>query len=386
MRIKRTFPYLLSAALIILILLYPVQALQGAKNGLSAFAQSVLPALFPFFVATSLFTKLGAATILSKRLQPLMRPIFGLPGQSALPLFLSLVSGYPNGARATASLFEAKQLTLLQARRTMAFASTVGPSFVFSILAASLLGQPRLAWLLFLPHLLAAFLTGQIARFCLPGDKKRMPQQAPLKSVAPVSLNRCFISAVQESVTSLLSIGGFIAFFFTLSNLLLAMGLLPLLAKLLCPFFLLLGYPTQLALPFLRGLFEMTDGCFSLCATGYPALSLLPLLCLIISFGGLCIQSQQALFLSPCGIRFSESLFFKTVHGILAFALCSACIHAFPVPAVTSVAAMPVFSFGQRLLFSTGALGIALAFLALLCCAMSLYTLAFSRRKKKACS
>ena len=151
MRIKRTFPYLLSAVLIILILLYPVQALQGAKNGLSAFAQSVLPALFPFFVATSLFTKLGAATVLSKRLQPLMRPLFGLPGQSALPVFLSVVSGYPNGARATASLFEAKQLTLLQARRTMAFASTVGPSFVFSIIAASMLGQPRLAWLLFLP-------------------------------------------------------------------------------------------------------------------------------------------------------------------------------------------------------------------------------------------
>ena len=33
MRIKRTFPYLLSAVLIILILLYPVQALQGAKTG-----------------------------------------------------------------------------------------------------------------------------------------------------------------------------------------------------------------------------------------------------------------------------------------------------------------------------------------------------------------
>lgn len=385
MRIKRTFPYLLSAVFIILILLYPVQALQGAKNGLSAFAQSVLPALFPFFVATSLFTKLGAATVLSKRLQPLMRPLFGLPGQSALPVFLSLVSGYPNGARATASLFEAKQLTLLQARRTMAFASTVGPSFVFSIIAASMLGRPRLAWLLFLPHLLAAFLTGQIARLCLPNEKKRMQQPASLKSIAPVPFNRCFIAAVQESVTALLSVGGFIVFFFTLSNLLLAIGLLPLLAKLLWPFFLLVGYPAQLALPFLRGLFEMTDGCLSLCATGYPALSLLPLLCALISFGGLCIQSQQALFLSPCGVRFSESLFFKTVHGVLAFVLCSVCVRAFPTAAVTSVAAAPVFSFGQRLLLSTGTLGITALFLALLCCAMSLYTLAFQKRKKKAC-
>ncbi len=90
MRIKRTFPYLLSAVLIILILLYLVQALQGAKNGLSAFAQSVLPALFPFFVATSLFTKLGAATVLSKRLQPLMRPLLACPGKAPCRSFCRL--------------------------------------------------------------------------------------------------------------------------------------------------------------------------------------------------------------------------------------------------------------------------------------------------------
>ncbi|MFR5870116.1 MAG: nucleoside recognition domain-containing protein, partial [Acutalibacteraceae bacterium] len=140
MRLKCVFLSILSVSLIILILLFPVQTLQGAKNGLSAFALSVVPALFPFFVATGLFTKLGTATRFSTALRPLMRPLFGLPGQSALPVFLSVVSGYPNGARATAALYEAKQLTQTQARRTMVYASTAGPSFVISVLAASLLG------------------------------------------------------------------------------------------------------------------------------------------------------------------------------------------------------------------------------------------------------
>lgn len=383
MRTKRTFPYLLSVFIIILVLLYPVQALQGAKNGLNAFIQSVVPALFPFFVATSLFTKLGAATAFSKVLQPWMRPLFGLPGQSALPVFLSLVSGYPNGARATAALVEAKQLTLGQARRTMAFASTVGPSFVFSIIAASLLSSPSLAWLLFLPHLASAFLTGQIARICLPCEKGHSLSSTPVKAVEPMPINRCFISAVQESVTAILSIGGFIIFFFTFSNLLLAVGLLPLLAKALQPILMLLGYPEQLALPFLRGLFEMTDGCISLCATGYPAVSLLPLLCAIISFGGLCIQSQQALFLAPCGFRFSESLFFKTIQGVLAFALCSFAVRAIPTATVTTVTAMPTLSFTQHLLISTGTLGLSIIFLFVVCLALSAYTLAFEKRKKK---
>ncbi|MFR7473678.1 MAG: hypothetical protein ACLUVV_03030 [Christensenellales bacterium] len=203
-----------------------------------------------------------------------------------------------------------------------------------------------------------------------------------MKSIAPVPFNRCFIAACRI-VTALLSVGGFIVFFFTLSTFCWPSVFClcwPCYGRSSCSLDTLRSW-----LPFLRGLFEMTDGCLSLCAPDTPALSLLPLLCALISFGGLCIQSQQALFLSPCGVRFSESLFFKTVHGVLAFVLCSVCVRAFPTAAVTSVAAAPVFSFGQRLLLSTGTLGITALFLALLCCAMSLYTLAFQKRKKKAC-
>lgn len=381
MRFKRVFLSLLSVSLIILILLFPVQALQGAKNGLSAFALSVVPALFPFFVATGLFTKLGAVSRLSTVLRPLMRPLFGLPGQSALPIFLSVVSGYPNGARATAALYEAKQLTQTQARRTMAYASTVGPSFVFSVLAASLLGNPRFAWALFLPHLLAAFLTGQIGRFCLPDRSPSSGPSAPFQSVPTPVFHRCFISAVQEAVTALLYVGGFIVFFFTLSNLLLALGVLPLLARIIRPLFSLFGYPPALALPFLRGLFEMTDGCLSLCATGYPAAALLPLLCALISFGGLCVQTQQALFVSPCGLRFSEGLFFKTVHGVLAFSLCSVLVRHITLPSVGTVSVSAI-GFGRRLLFSTGLLFISALVLCLLCLCMSAYTLAYRKRTR----
>lgn len=381
MRFKRVFLSLLSVSLIILILLFPVQALQGAKNGLSAFALSVVPALFPFFVATGLFTKLGAATRLSTVLRPLMRPLFGLPGQSALPIFLSVVSGYPNGARATAALYEAKQLTQTQARRTMAYASTVGPSFVISVLASSLLGNPRFAWALFLPHLLAAFLTGQIGRFCLPDHTPAPGPSAPFQSVPTPAFHRCFISAVQEAVTALLYVGGFIVFFFTLSNLLLALGVLPLLARIIRPLFSLFGYPPALALPFLRGLFEMTDGCLSLCATGYPAAALLPLLCALISFGGLCVQTQQALFVFPCGLRFSEGLFFKTVHGVLAFSLCSVLVRHITLPSVGTVSVSAI-GFGRRLLFSTGLLFISALVLCLLCLCMSAYTLAYRKRTR----
>ena len=130
-----------------------------------------------------------------------------------------------------------------------------------------------------------------------PNDKKRMQQPAPLKGIAPVPFNRCFIAAVQESVTALLSVGGFIVFSLPYPTFCWLSVFYPCWQSCFGHSSLLVGYPTQLALPFLRGLFEMTDGCLSLCATGYPALSLLPLLCALISIGGLCIQAQQALFL-----------------------------------------------------------------------------------------
>ncbi|MFR4008850.1 MAG: hypothetical protein ACLT0Y_05955 [Christensenellales bacterium] len=158
----------------------------------------------------------------------------------------------------------------------------------------------------------------------------------------------------------------------------LALGVLPLLADHPAAVFCLairLRWPC----PFCAACLGMTDGCLSLCA------AIPPRLCFAVvrayQLWRPCVQTQQALFVSPCGLRFSEGLFFKTVHGVLAFSLCSVLVRHITLPSVGTVSVSAI-GFGRRLLFSTGLLFISALVLCLLCLCMSAYTLAYRKRTR----
>ena len=126
---RKTF-YFLCIAFLVLLAAFPGRALVGARSGLNAFLQNVLPALLPFYVGTSILVKSGMASRITKYLSFLMKPLFGLPGESAFAFFMAAISGYPMGARLTAELYEAGRLTRPQAVGTAILSSCCGPSFM----------------------------------------------------------------------------------------------------------------------------------------------------------------------------------------------------------------------------------------------------------------
>ena len=83
----------------------------AAQNGLALFATKVLPSLFPFFVATELLCQTNFVYILRKILNKFMRPIFNVPGESAIALILGTISGYPIGAKVVCNLKNQKRIS-----------------------------------------------------------------------------------------------------------------------------------------------------------------------------------------------------------------------------------------------------------------------------------
>ena len=69
--------------------------ISSVKSGLNLFINSIIPSLFPFFVATELLSYTNIVQILGKLLNRFMRPIFNLPGEAAYALLIGLLSGYP---------------------------------------------------------------------------------------------------------------------------------------------------------------------------------------------------------------------------------------------------------------------------------------------------
>ena len=98
-KIKRNILTLIFLAFAGSLLLFSSSNLPAIKKGLSLWANSVVPSLFPFFVATDLLMHTNFVNILGRFLNKLMKPLFNIRGEGAFGFIMGLISGYPVGAK-----------------------------------------------------------------------------------------------------------------------------------------------------------------------------------------------------------------------------------------------------------------------------------------------
>lgn len=78
-KFKKIFFPLCICFFTIFLVVFSNNNLLAAKNGLSLWANSVVPSLFPFFIATELLSHTNIIPLLGKYLNKFMKPIFNVP-------------------------------------------------------------------------------------------------------------------------------------------------------------------------------------------------------------------------------------------------------------------------------------------------------------------
>ena len=94
----------LAVALAIFMIVEPAATLEASTTGLKLWFNAVLPALFPFFVVCDLLVALGVVHFMGVILEPVMRPVFRLPGAAGFVVAMGFTSGNPEGAVLTRQL------------------------------------------------------------------------------------------------------------------------------------------------------------------------------------------------------------------------------------------------------------------------------------------
>ncbi|NLC06519.1 MAG: sporulation integral membrane protein YlbJ, partial [Syntrophomonadaceae bacterium] len=84
--------------LVLIMIFHPAEILAASTEGLLLWFQIVLPSILPFLIASELMMGLGVVHFLGKLLEPLMRPIFNIPGPGAFVAAMGYTSGFPVGA------------------------------------------------------------------------------------------------------------------------------------------------------------------------------------------------------------------------------------------------------------------------------------------------
>ena len=319
--IKKYFFTALFLLFTITLILFSASNLDAAKKGLSLWANSVVPTLLPFFIATELLCKTNFIQILGKTLNKFMKPIFNVPGESAIAIIMGTISGYPVGAKVLCNLYDKKICSKAEAERLIAFTNNSGPIFILGTVGISLLGNEQIGRILLISHILSSLIVGFIFRFWKYNQINLTYKNYNSESTDLVRISNfgeILAEAIKKSIFTVLSIGGFVVLFSVIISILTNSRILVILAN----SFNYIGIPYEFSIGLLSGLIELTNG-LKATSTFYPTMPTpCILLCsFLLGFGGLSVLLQVYSIISKSKISIKSYFYGKILHGFVSIIL-----------------------------------------------------------------
>lgn len=286
---RRILPTLGLLGVMALLLLCSADAAQAVRDALALCAQSVIPALFPFFVVSSLFIDLGCAAVLGRSLAPVMHRLFGVSGAGGTAFLLGIIGGYPVGGRTAGELYRSGQCEREECERLLAFCNNAGPSFILGIAGLGCFGSVRVGAWLYLIHVGAAVMVGLLFR----STSRQMGR--PEKTETPRWAD-ALIQAVRGGAMSMVNICAFVVFFLVILR--------------------LLSRFTGIQHGAILGIVEMTNGILRLANDRRGFIWAAGLL----GWGGLSVHCQTAAVLSGSGLSLKRYFIGKALQAAISMA------------------------------------------------------------------
>ncbi len=317
-------------AFILLLIMFSDTAVKSASKGIQLWLGVVFPSLFPFFVASEILNKTKFINAIGVLLEPIMRPLFNVPGCGSFALAMGITSGYPVGAKITASMREDNLLTKTESERLLSFTNNSGPLFIVGAVAVGMFKMPELGLLILSCHILASITVGIIFRFygrnkestSLASNEKTWARfKKELAQIGRQNPNLGIIlgDAVKNSINVMMTIGGFIILFSVIINVLIEIGFIALLSDFIYPVLSLLGMSKEMITALLSGFFEITTGSNMACnVEGTALIDKLAAVSLILGWAGISVHSQVYSIISKTDISIKPYLIGKMLQGILA--------------------------------------------------------------------
>lgn len=339
---KQLLPILLVAFTICLVL-FSKQNISAAKSGLLLWANSVVPTLLPFFIATELLTHTDIVNSIGKLFSPFMRPIFNVPGEGGFALLMGIISGYPVGAKIATQFRQQGICTQAEAERLLAFTNNSGPLFIIGTVGVTMFGDTSTGLLLLITHILACLSVGVLFRFWKYNSNSigKLPTSSLMCSTKNAN-GKILANSILNSINTIMMIGGFVVLFSVIISILNSTKVLNILSHVFYPIFSFFGIENTLCEPFLSGLLELTNGIKNISLIHCKTISTNIVLCaFLLGFSGISIVLQVYSIISNSDISIKPYLIGKLLQGILASIYTYIFLHCFPF---LNLDIQPVFS------------------------------------------
>ncbi|NLY11541.1 MAG: sporulation integral membrane protein YlbJ [Firmicutes bacterium] len=315
--------------LAIAIIRYPQEAFDASLYGLRLWLDIVLPALLPFFAMADILMGLGVVHFIGILLEPIMNPLFKIPGVGAFSFAMGLASGYPIGAKITGRLRRQNMISQIEAERLVCLAHTAGPLFMAGAVAVGMFNMPELALPIALSHYLAVILVGFIMRFHRGPEEKVQKNERNYASRALRELvqaraadgrpfGQLFSDAVRETFASMLFVGGCVMIFSVLIRILQVSGIINIIGSVVALILKPFNVSPAMVNAFSSGIFEITIGAQAASAAEAPLFQKVFAASAIIAWSGFSVHTQVAAMLHGTDIRLWPYFLARALHSFFA--------------------------------------------------------------------
>lgn len=251
------------------------------------FLTKVFPTSFIFYILSSLIIEYGIIQVFFN--------IFHLNTSSFLVLLLSLISGFPSGAKYTKELLDEKLINEEEANQIIRFSHFPNPLFVMGVVS-SILKNSDIAF-----KILLAIVFSNLLLFSF---RKKNKNTFFLENEVNIpNFSNILSKAIYKAFNTLILIYGTSLFFYLIS------------------FFIINFFAfNSFSFVFISGLFDLTKGVFSTSVFSNTFLQALFII-FFISFGGISIHMQVLAIISDTNISYKNFLLGRIIGTVLSIFL-----------------------------------------------------------------
>ena len=201
----------ISAPLAVLLLINAAEAAELVRGGLKICAVSVIPALFPFMVFSSIASGVHPPLRRYGRAGGKLTVLPGVSVGGALPLALGLLCGTPSGTTCAVRSLENGSISDTECSCILAYSNSPSPAFVLGAVSAALGGRKYGAILLCLT-LLSSLICGAFSvRLC--GMRSKSASHSQVIVGGSIGLSTIIVRAVTSAAIAMLNVCAFVVLF-----------------------------------------------------------------------------------------------------------------------------------------------------------------------------
>ena len=282
----------------------------GIIRGLTFCITVLIPSLFVFLVLASYISNSTVALMLAKPFSFVTQRILRLPKISSVALILSLIGGYPVGARSVYSLYKSGSISKTQAQKLSLIAISSGPGFVINYVGVGLLGNKKAGVILLVSQIVSfIFVAIIVGRFVKADTQTTKNSSFFIERKNGGSL----VEAVESGCNATINMCAMVIIFSAIIAITDTVF-----------------YKYPVLCDAITCVLEVTTACNRIC-TRYP----LHIVSFCIGFSGLCVHFQIHSALKE--LKVSNSLFFlfRIIQGIISGCTTYILLILFPVASQT---------------------------------------------------